>query len=221
MSPFSEQFLRLHRSTWRIDAAIRTPSPGRNLWTAAGGTRGAAPGGSAIRLAGAFSTDREPAEPYVRAQWIREGGAAVTVVDEAGLTWATDLPIRPASTVDFVAGVELEAIDLPATGARFAFDLWFGAEYRTWEDVASGVYLPNVVDSARSIPVTTGDTLAGRTGPDPGLHHQRVPAGPDRRRCPATARPIAPSTSTQCRPPPTPGASAGSCSSRGIVDFAR
>jgi hypothetical protein len=43
-------------------------------------------------------------------------------------------------------------------------NLWLGAGYRTWEDIASGVYLPNVLDGARSIPVTVGDTLSARAG---------------------------------------------------------
>jgi hypothetical protein len=39
-----------------------------------------------------------------------------------------------------------------------------GGNYRSWEDHASGVYLPNVLDGGKSIPVTTGDRVAGETG---------------------------------------------------------
>lgn len=164
LAPFSEDYEKVQNASWRVDAAIRTPSPNRNLWTAVNGKRGAAPGGVAFDVAGAFSTDRGVGNPWLRAELIRELKATVDFVDENGVTWARDVEVRPASTFELKFGVELLAAEDEATDARFSVDLWMGGDYRTWEDVSSGVYLPNVLDSARAIPVTTGDTIRALTG---------------------------------------------------------
>jgi hypothetical protein len=151
------------RGVWRLDAALRTPSKNRNLWTEPKGSRGAATGGSAVRLAGAFATQMGVAEPWLRAEFVREGKVEVDIVDD-GTTWATDLPLRPASTFDTDFGGEFLAWQNADTGAQVAVNTWLGAGYRSWEDIASGVYLPNVLTGARRIPVTAGDTLEARAG---------------------------------------------------------
>lgn len=164
LAPFSQRYLKNQGSTWRLDAAFRTPSPNRNLWTAPNGTRGAAPGGTALRLVGAFSTDRGVAEPWLRGELVKENPVNVEVVDEEGVTWARELAVQPASTFDITGGVAVVGYSQSETSTEVAVDLFLGAQYRTWEDVASGVYLPNVLDGARSIPVTAGDSIAARTG---------------------------------------------------------
>lgn len=157
------------RSAWRLDAAVRTPSKKRNLWTApsrskGGGSRGVAPGGTAFRLAGAFSRKLGIAEPWMRAVWVTENKVEVDIVDEQGNAWASDLPLQPASTVDLDFGGQFLAFSAAETGTKVAVNTWLGGGYRTWEDVASGVYLPNVLDGARRIPVTAGDSLEARAG---------------------------------------------------------
>jgi len=179
VAPFSEQYAASDTITWRLDGAIRTPSAKRNLWTAPSGRRGAAPGGWGFRLAGAFSTDLGAGEPYLTAEYLRESKVSVDVVED-GVTWATDLPLHPASVLGATGGVEIVALDRPDTGTRFAVDLSLGAAYRTWEDIATGVYLPNVLDSARSIPVTAGDSVSGTVGVALDLHvdaHVRLRSG--------------------------------------------
>lgn len=168
-SPLSESYSSTQRTSWRLDAGVRTPSPKRNLWTAPNGTRGAAEGGTAFRLGGAFSTERGISSPWLRADWIRENPVKVDVIDEAGVTWANALELRPASTFVTDLGVELRAWEDPATESRVGVNLWLGAGYRSWEDVATGVYLPNVLDGARSIPITVGDTLSARAGVGPDI----------------------------------------------------
>lgn len=164
VAPFAERYARAQATTWRLDAALRTPSAKRNLWTAPNGKRGPSPGGLGLRVAGAFSTDLGVGEPWLRVEYLDEGKVTLDVIDEAGVTWATDLQLAPASSVDATAGIEIVAVEVEETGSRAAVDLSFGAGYRTWEDVASGVYLPNVLDGARSIPVTAGDTVDAHAG---------------------------------------------------------
>jgi hypothetical protein len=180
LAPFSEDYERVQNASWRLDAAIRTPSPNRNLWTAVDGKRGAAPGGAAIDVSGAFSTDRGVGNPWVRAQFVKETKQKVDFVDEGGVTWAEDVEVRPASTFEMKFGVELLGYEDRAVDSRFSVDLWMGGAYRTWEDISSGVYLPNVVDSARSIAVTAGDSIHGLTGVALDYHvnaHVRMRSG--------------------------------------------
>ncbi|MEQ1503035.1 MAG: hypothetical protein ABMB14_12435 [Myxococcota bacterium] len=173
-APVSEGYGTSQRANWRIDAGFRTPSPNRNLWTTRNGNRGPAEGGSAIRLAGAFSTTRGVVSPWMRGGWTRESPVKVDVVDEAGVTWAKDLPLRPASTFAADVGVDVVAVEDASTGLRFAVGLSFGAGYKTWEDVASGVYLPNVLDGGRRIPMTSGDRVFGQAAIDADLHLNEV-----------------------------------------------
>ncbi|MCA9492298.1 MAG: hypothetical protein KC621_20335 [Myxococcales bacterium] len=163
-APFSETYAKGQQSSWRIDAALRPPSASRNLWTTVDAKRGTAPGGLGMRVGGAFSVDRGVGNPWVQAVYQSEGRVAVDVVDENGNQWATELAVKPASTLLTRFGVAIEGWEDPDLGAAFAVDLYLGGQYQTWQDVASGVYLPNVLEGGRSIPVTSGDSLAGIAG---------------------------------------------------------
>lgn len=163
-APFAERYARNQQATWRLDVAFRTGSPKRNLWTAPNGKRGSAPGGTALKLQGAFSRDLGVGHPWLQVAWTHENKVTVDLTDESGMTWAQDVVLRPASTVDILGGIELVAVDDRDTGARFAVDLYLGFGYRSWEDVASGVYLPHVVSASRQIPVTAGEQIHGRAG---------------------------------------------------------
>lgn len=161
-SPFSEDFKRPDRVTWRLDLGVRLPTK-TSLWTANAGKRGAGNGGTAVLLGGAFSTRRGLAEPYVGADAVIEQPLTVAVVDETGASWG-DQRLHPASTVDVVGGVELRMGEDVEKKTRSAFDLHLGFRYRDYGDVASGVWLPTVLDSSRKIVVTQEDGLGLRAG---------------------------------------------------------
>jgi len=162
VTPFSEARNPRQQVTWRLDAAFRTASPEHSYWTVSGGKRGVSPGGLAWALGAAFSTETDFANPYLTMGWVREGAVTVDVVDDDGDTWASGLEVRPASTVDVSAGVELVAHR--DGDERVAVDLLVGFGYRTWEDVPSGLYLPSVLDASRSQLVTRGEHLVASTG---------------------------------------------------------
>lgn len=168
-APFSELYASQQQITARLDFAVRTPRPKQNLWTASDGARGPAPGGWGLRFGAAFSTDRGPTNPYIRGSYNLELPLQVDVFDESGTNWVDDLQVRPASTAGADAGVELVAYE-QEDGTRVAADVWVGAGYRSWEDVASGVYLPNVLDTGRLVPVTAGDTIFARGGLAADVH---------------------------------------------------
>ncbi len=164
LAPFSESYAKNQHATWRLDLGVRTPSAGRNLWVARNQARGSSPGGTAFRVAGAFSTDRGVGAPFLSASWVHESKVTLDVTDEAGTVWAKNLELSPADVVELRSGIALTGYENAALHSAFDVELWMGAQYRSWEDVASGLYLPNVLDSARSIPVTAGDSIAGLAG---------------------------------------------------------
>ena len=190
-APFSERYDRGHKTTWRLDIGFRTASPNRNLWVAKNGKRGSAPGGTALKAAGAVSQDMGTGNPWASFELIRENKFTADLVDESGETWARAVSLQPASSMTIKGGVEVVAYDDPAQSTRFAVDFFLGFGYRTWEDISSGVYLPNVLDAGKGIPMTAGDQtfmLAGihadyhineyvraRTGPDFRFHTPFVP----------------------------------------------
>jgi hypothetical protein len=164
-APFAERYAAgSSGSTWRLDVAFRPGSKSSNLFTAPKGKRGVAPGGSALRFGGAFSSDLGLGNPYLAFAYQRESAVELDVVTEDGTEWAKGLALKPASTLRTRGGVEITAYELPDEGTRFAFDLYVGGGYRSWEDVASGVYLPSVLGSSRRIPVTVGDHMTGLAG---------------------------------------------------------
>lgn len=158
IAPFSEAYAKRHRITWRIDGAVRTGSKKSNRWRVQNGGRGSSPGGTAFRITGAFSRKTGVSEPYVRASYQSEGTVTVDVLDEAGL--GAPLDLSPASTAEIRGGCELS----PSETGDLSIDLWGGILYRTPENLPSGILLPNVLDSAKLIPITHSDTLTARVG---------------------------------------------------------
>lgn len=161
VTPFSEAFEQNHKVTWRLDGSFRTGNK-KNRWTVIDGKRGAAPGGTALRLSGAFSRRGGPAEPYLRARWHKESKVTTDVVDMDGVVWATGLELRPASTVDLLGGTEIIAAENGESVTTV--DVFIGFGYRSWEDVPSGLLLPNVIDASKGIAVTHGETIQGIAG---------------------------------------------------------
>lgn len=157
LSPFSEAYAKHHRVTWKLDLAARTGSKKSNRWTV-DGNRGGGPGGSAFRVAGAFSRRTGASEPYVAASYQNEGSVEVQVIDEQGLGGLLDLD--PANIADLRGGVEVHT----SASDSFTIDLWGGARYTTPEQIPSGLLLPSVLPSAKTIAITHSDTLAAQFG---------------------------------------------------------
>ena len=163
-SPFNERYNRGQRSTWRIDGAFRTGSASKNLWVAKDGKRGSAPGGSALRFALASSQDLGVGNPWFQLAYQRENPFTADLIDESGTVWATGVELQPASTVSARVGCEVMTSSDAELNSRYAVDFYLGFDYRTWEDVASGVYLPNVLDAGKKIAMTHGERIDARGG---------------------------------------------------------
>lgn len=163
-SPFSEAFDLGHRVTWRLDVAYRTGNKNKNRWAVVDGKRGGAMGGSAIKIAGAFSRRGGAAEPYVRGTWLKENKVTVDVTDAQGTVIAPGLEIDPADSVEILGGTEVIASENALTHTRTAVDFNLGFRYRTWEDLPSGFLLPNVIEASKAITVTHSERVQGLAG---------------------------------------------------------
>lgn len=163
-SPFNERYDRGQKSTWRLDGAFRTGSASKNLWVAKDGKRGSAPGGTALRFTLATSQDLGAGNPWIQLNYQRENPFTADLVDESGTVWATGVDLQPASTMSARAGCEVVTSTDEDMQSRYAVDFYLGFDYRTWEDVASGVYLPNVLDAGRQIAMTHGERIDARGG---------------------------------------------------------
>jgi len=166
VQPFAERYSRNHLVTWRLDAAIRSANRHNSFWTAReDGTRGAAPGGAGFKLAAAFSTTNDTANPYLSAVYQREGKFVLDAYrDNDGTVWWTGQTLNPSDHFDVRGGVELVAAENKTTESRFAVDMYFGFGYRSWEDIPSGILLPSVLDASRSIVVTHYDHIIATGG---------------------------------------------------------
>lgn len=165
LQPFSEAWKRNHQSTWRIDVAYRTGNKNATFWTEDGdGWRGAAPGGPAFKVTGAFSADNGAANPYVVTSFQHESRVTVDVTDADGTTLARGMGIRPGANVELLGGVEIVGYQNAQSQDRFAVDLRVGVGYRSYRLMPSGMFLPDVLDASKSLLVTQGDRLAARGG---------------------------------------------------------
>ena len=167
-TPLSESLWagRGDRTTWLLEAGYRLKDD-TNLWTyGPDGSRGAGPGAPAFRLVSTTSTTKGSAEPYVRARWIRTGRINTDIVNDRGQTLATGVELRPESRFDLGVGTELEVSQGPADGARVALDFRGTLAYHSWQDIPSGIYLPDVLEASRSQVATQSErvTATGRFG---------------------------------------------------------
>ncbi len=156
-APFSETlYQRGDRVSWLLEAAVRFKDK-TNFWTyGPRGTRGGGPGAPAFRLRGAFSTTHRSAQPYLVATWTRAGRINTDVVDDAGRVVARDLELRPSSDVELVTGSELNVAQY-GDGARVDLDFKGRFGYRSWQDIPSGLYLPDVLDASRALTATESE----------------------------------------------------------------
>ena len=150
--------------SWRLDVALRVPNSGGTFIEAADDKRGAAPGGTGLRLSGAFATERAGYEPYMRMVYQNESRAVVNIGNPINGDTLIDATIQAPSTLDLTAGSEFIISDNRESGQRIAFDLFARAGYRTRGQGASGVYLPSVIPQSRSIVVTTSEHLVAGGG---------------------------------------------------------
>lgn len=175
LAPLHERFAPGARAAYRLDVAMRTPNRRDTFWSATqGGSRGAAPGGWGWLLSAAFSAEHEAVDPYLAVRYQAESRLQLDVVDEAGSTWIEGAILKPANALDVCAGVEVIARRVEARGVRTAVDLYTGFGYRSWQDVPSGLYLPEVLDASRSLVVTMGEhaLLRGGVGLDARFSEQ-------------------------------------------------
>jgi hypothetical protein len=157
VAPFSQSYQRHQAANWRLDLAFRTGSANKNLWTFDGDKRGTSPGGSALRIGGAFSSDYGVGEPYLAVLWHRENKVSVDVVDAEGNEVTSGLEVRPGSRLSSTGGVEIVAWEDLDDGNRVAFDFSGTFGYQGWQDVATGVYLPDTLELGEAIPMTTSE----------------------------------------------------------------
>ncbi len=172
-APFSQLYKRHQAANWRLDLAFRTGSAKHSLWTYNGDRRGSSPGGTALRVAGAFSSDYGVGEPYLTAEWLKENKVKVDVLDANGAAVAKGLEVRPGSTLSSTGGVEIVAWEALEKGHRVAFDLSGTFGYKSWADVATGVYLPDTLPIGERLPVTTSEHVFARFGLGFDVHAAR------------------------------------------------
>jgi hypothetical protein len=171
-TPFSESFeARGNRATWLIEAALRTRSSNNFYEKLDGEQRGAGVGGGGVRLGMGFSTTLNASQPYLGFRYTRlpvlEG---VTFYDEAGAALGSGFDLEPADRIEIRTGTEIVAHEDLEAHTRFAIDLRLAFGYATWQTIPSGLYLPSVLSTSRSVPATESEHTWGSAGI--GFYHQ-------------------------------------------------
>lgn len=161
LAPFREDYRSGLPVNARFDIAVRTPGPKATLY---GDKRGAAPGGAAIHLAGAFSVTRGVASPYTSLSWTAELPAAKGQVTTLDGVDRGRMELSGASRLDAVAGAELEVARNDARQMRVAIDLHGSIGYRGPSNVGSGFWLPDTLESGKGLPATESEYILAGAG---------------------------------------------------------
>ncbi len=154
---------RLHagrgdRTSWVLEAGYRFQDKSSFYKTTNDGKRGGGTGADALHLRSAWSTERRSNRPYLDVVFDRAFTVPTPLRATDGSILTAGAAVRPASRLDARIGTEVPAIQ--AEGFELAVDLRAHAGYRSWQDVPSGLYLPDVLDTSRSVLVTQGDALS-------------------------------------------------------------
>ena len=93
---------------------------------------------------------------------MQEGRVTVDLTDDSGTVLTPEVELNPASRVELLGGTEVIANE--RDGTRTAVDFQLGFRYHTWEDVPSGMYLPNVIEASKAIAITRSERVSGPFG---------------------------------------------------------
>ena len=162
-TPFSEKAFasRGDDLTWLLRAGYQLPDK-TNVWTYAGGERGAGSGASALLLETAFSTTNGNTQPYMSLSYDKRLPLRTDIKSASGETLAKNLQIKPASTVMLKTGLEIEVYqnDVWADGLGTAVMIDPSARFgwRSGAEIPSGVYLPSVLSMTENTLVGQGET---------------------------------------------------------------
>ena len=134
----------------------------KSFWDIENGKRGSNLGGAAYRISGAFSANNGSTRPYLSVDWIAETrrSAKVTVENET-----RELQIRPGSQLWLKSGLEIpfKQVDTTETVEGY-IEGTMGFGYRSWREVPSGIFLPDVLPESNGISVTQTAALLGSGG---------------------------------------------------------
>lgn len=163
---------RVSTSTMLFEVGYRLQDRS-SFWQAkADGSRGGGEGADALLLRGAFSKQAASSEPYLEAKVERSFTVPTTLRDANGEAVQPEAAVRPASRVDLRAGVELPVQKAQDHALHLDLRARFG--YRTWQDIPSGLYLPDVLAASREVLITQGDSVYGMVGLGLGLDFNRM-----------------------------------------------
>lgn len=158
---------RADRVSWVLDAGFRFRDQ-TNFWSyGPRGKRGSGDGAPAFRFQAAVSSKHRIAEPYLKASLLRSGRIQMDIVDEDGRTVTSGMELRPASTVDSVVGVQYTVHEY-GQGAMVALDMHANYGYASWQDIPSGLYLPDTLVASSGAPATMSE--ATRVGVGGGVN---------------------------------------------------
>jgi hypothetical protein len=152
---------------WLVGASFQIPSPNDNLWTHNNGQRGAGTGNLVTRLEASLSKRRGVSDAYTRV--LAELGAPIALDIEGanGETLAKNIDVQPPRSVIVQTGLEFDIWGAPAQTLG-TLDVSLSTTYLSWGDIASGVYLPEVLTSSQGVVVTRSESV--RIGGQIGGH---------------------------------------------------
>ncbi len=158
-APFHEQLYTGHadRTSWVLEAGYRFRDKSSFFRVDQAGKRGGGEGAAALHLRSAWSTTRRTNRPYVEATFDKPFTVPTPLRAEDGTVLTAGAAVRPATRFTARVGTEVPAYDRDDT--QVFVDLRSHVGYRSWQDLPSGTYLPDVLEASRAVLVTQGDAL--------------------------------------------------------------
>lgn len=148
--PFSESYTKRNNlASWKLGLGVRTPDKSSFWAVDETGRRGAGPGAFAWRIDSAFSKRLGNLEPYLDTTATFEGKQTVTSRNNAGEELGDGpITVRPADHLELRIGTEVLASSNPTSGSRLVLDVHGAANYGSYAEIPSGLFLPDVLSAS-------------------------------------------------------------------------
>ena len=137
------------KGNWQMGLVYRTADKSNFYAVNESGQRGSGVGASGLGIQTGFSNKKQGVEPYLQIKAIKSHTWTGPIRNEDGTVLASNVDFAPSSTVDIQGGTEFFIIDDQALATYVTLDVFGQYRYASFQSIASGTYLPSVLESTK------------------------------------------------------------------------
>lgn len=135
------------QGNWALGLVYRTKDNSNFFSPNADGQRGSGVGAQGFGVQTSFSNKHKNVEPYLKIKAMKSGTWTGDIRNDSGTLLKSNADFTPANTVDIRGGMELYLMEDVALASYVTLDIFGQYKYASFQSIASGTYLPSVLES--------------------------------------------------------------------------